>query len=295
MPFDLERNGLRQIWRFLAFALAMYLLGNYIEGPVLGFLAPHLGIDGDALSAPALILIELVSIVEVLLVTLLFALIEHRRVTDYGFNSAPAPSKSFWKGIWFGLLMVAFVGVAMVLAGGMRVSGFALRPSAAVYQSVLWAASMVLLGISEEYLFRGYALQSLWRSAGFWPAAIVTSGLFAAAHLNKPHENAIDITMIFIVGLILCLSVRRTGHLWWAVGWHAAFDFGQLFVIGTQNGGQVPVGRLLNSTFPGPAWINGGYLGTEASFFMYPAVVAMLVYVLWCLGSSTRPTTDAKL
>lgn len=293
MPFDLERTGWRQIWRFLVFALAMYFIG-YVEGPVIGFLANHLHVNADALSAPALILIELVSLAEVLLITAAFAFLEHRRVIDYGLNPTPGLLKLFWKGTWFGLLMVAFVGIAMVLAGGMRIAGLALSPSAAVYQTLLWAIAMILVGLSEEYYFRGYALQSLWRAAGFWPAAIVTSCLFAAAHLNKPHENAIDITMIFVVGIILCLTVRRTGNLWWAIGWHAAFDFGQLFVIGTQNGGQVPVGRLLNSSFPGPAWINGGYLGTEASFFMYPAVAAMFIYVCWYLSSSTPPTADAK-
>ncbi|MGC2405591.1 MAG: hypothetical protein WA431_04225 [Candidatus Cybelea sp.] len=42
----------------------------------------------------------------------------------------------------------------------------------------------------------------------------------------------------------------------------------QLFVIGTRNGGQVPAAHLLNVSFPGPAWVNGGSLGTEASFLM---------------------------
>jgi membrane protease YdiL (CAAX protease family) len=284
MALTLERSGPRQIWRFVVFVAAAILMGRFVEGAVVEFVARHLGIDPDALSAPALIVDEVVSLAEVFVLTGLFALLERRRVNDYGLNLSPAPGKFFVKGTWFGVAMVAFVGVAMVLAGGMRVDGLALSPSAAVVQTLLWAIAMVLLGISEEYSFRGYALQSLWRSVGFWPAAVVTSGLFAAAHLGKPQENAIDITMIFVVGVILCVSVRQTGHLWWAVGWHAAFDFGQLYVIGTQNGGQVPVGRLLNSSFPGPAWINGGQLGTEASFFMYPAVAAMVVYVWWYLG-----------
>jgi putative glutamine amidotransferase len=94
---------------------------------------------------------------------------------------------------------------------------------------------MLIVGLTEEYLFRGYALQSLWRGAGFWPAALITTAIFAGDHLEKPHENAIDIAMIFALGLILCISVRVTGSLWWAVGWHAAFDFGQFFIIGTPN------------------------------------------------------------
>jgi hypothetical protein len=75
------------------------------------------------------------------------------------------------------------------------------------------------------------------------------------------------------------MSVRVTGSLWWAVGWHAAFDFGQLFIIGTRNGGQVPQGRLLDATFPGPAWITGGELGSEASYFMIPPTIATFFYV----------------
>jgi membrane protease YdiL (CAAX protease family) len=148
---------------------------------------------------------------------------------------------------------------------------------------LLWLGANILVGIGEEYTFRGYALRSLWRGGGFWPAALITSALFAGDHLEKPGENAMDIGMIFFGGLILCLSVRQTGSLWWAVGWHAAFDFGQLFLIGTRNGGYMPLGHLFEVTFPGPAWLNGGELGTEASIFMVQAAIATFIYVIWFL------------
>jgi membrane protease YdiL (CAAX protease family) len=142
---------------------------------------------------------------------------------------------------------------------------------------------MLFVGVMEEYLFRGYALRSLWRGAGFWPAALITTAIFADDHVSKPHENAIDIGMIFVLGVLLCVSVRVTGSLWWAVGWHAAFDFGQLFIVGTPNGGQLPVGRLFDATFPGPAWITGGELGTEASYFMILAAILNFLYVWFFL------------
>ena len=85
--------------------------------------------------------------------------------------------------------------------------------------------------------------------------------------------------MIFLLGLIFCLSVRQTGSLWWAVGWHAAFDFGQLFLIGTRNGGQTPMDHLFQVTLPVPAWLNGRELGTEAGIFMVPAAIATVMYV----------------
>jgi len=43
------------------------------------------------------------------------------------------------------------------------------------------------------------------------------------------------------------------------------------------------VGRLFNVTFPGPAWLNGGELGAEASVFMVPAAIATFIYVIWFL------------
>jgi membrane protease YdiL (CAAX protease family) len=167
----------------------------------------------------------------------------------------------------------------------MVLHGLALRGTDLARLTLLWFIANILIGLAEEYTFRGYALQSLWRGAGFWPAALITTAIFAGDHLEKPGENAIDIGMIFFLGLVLCLSIRKTGSLWWAVGWHAGFDFGQLFLIGTRNGGQTPVGRLFNVTFPGPAWLNGGELGTEASIFMVPAAIATLIYVIWFLRS----------
>jgi hypothetical protein len=41
----------------------------------------------------------------------------------------------------------------------------------------------------------------------------------------------------------------------------------------------IPVGRLLDVRFNGPAWLTGGVLGTEASFLMYPAIAALWLYV----------------
>jgi hypothetical protein len=77
------------------------------------------------------------------------------------------------------------------------------------------------------------------------------------------------------------LSVRRTGTLWFAIGFHVAFDFMQLFVIGTRNGSLTPVGSLFVSHFPGPSWINGGALGTEASALVYPVTLLMYAYLMW--------------
>ena len=85
----------------------------------------------------------------------------------------------------------------MLVTGGMRIHGIALRGTDLISSLLLWLVAMLFVGLTEEFFFRGYALQSLWRGVGFWPAAPITTAIFAGDHLEKPHENAIDIGMIF--------------------------------------------------------------------------------------------------
>ena len=276
---------MRAGWKFLLFALGIELGALIVEEPLAQVLARYFAINLRELSAPALLIREFVFCLSVFLVTGIAALAERRRIDSYGLSIEQAFGKFFWKGMLAGLLVVLFVACAMISSGAMVLHGLALHGSDLARLTLLWFVANILIGLNEEYTFRGYGLQSLWRGAGFWPATLITTAIFAGDHLEKPGENAIDLGMIFFLGLILCLSVRKTGSLWWAVGWHAGFDFGQLFLIGTRNGGQTPVGRLFNVTFPGPAWLNGGELGTEASIFMVPAAIAPLIYVIRFLRS----------
>jgi len=264
-------DGLRHGWRFLIFAAVIFLLAQFLEQPTIAFFAAKLHVDPRALSPRAIILSGAFDLILILIVSGVAARLEQRRIDSYGLPIKEAFGGFFWNGAIAGLAAIAFVAAGMLGTSGMRLHGIALPLS--------WLIAMLFVGVTEEYVFRGYALQSLWRGAGFWPAALITTALFAGAHLPKPHENAIDIGMIFALGVVLCVSVRVTGSLWWAVGWHAAFDFGQLFIIGTPNGGRVPQDRLFDARFAGPAWITGGELGTEASYFMIPVVLGTFIYI----------------
>ena len=125
----------------------------------------------------------------------------------------------------------------------------------------------------------GYMEQTGWkRELGFWPAAILLSALFGAAHLSKPHETFLDIANIALLGLFWSFTVRRSGSVWFAVGFHAMSDFADLVLYAapnTGNGGQPLPGHLLNVTYRGPEWLTGGACGMEASVFSLLIVVAM--------------------
>jgi uncharacterized protein len=273
------RNGIRAGWRFLAYVAIFMGLEQLLDVAVAPWVVKLLHLNENALDAPGLIVGEIFEGIVVLVATGIMAFCERKRIDAYGLPVSLAFGKRFWEGVGIGVVSAGVVAIAMMATGSMVVHGVALHGSALLVQPLLWGFGMLLVGVNEEYMFRGYPLQALNRGMGFWPAAIALSLLFGAAHLNKPDENAIDITNIVLLGILLCLTLQRTGTLWLAAGFHFSFDFMQFFVIGTRNGGAQPVGRLLDVSFPGPAWANGGPLGTEASYFMLPVILLLFIYI----------------
>jgi len=52
---------------------------------------------------------------------------------------------------------------------------------------------------------------------------------FGGIHFWNPGENWIGLSGAALIGLFFCLTLRRTGNLWFAVGFHAAWDWGESF------------------------------------------------------------------
>lgn len=272
---------LRFLWR----AALFYGVSNYVLFPIsdrlFDRLAPALHIT-PGLNAASIALEDSLSFLVVLVCTGAFALYEHCRVDSYGLPVNRALSSQTFEGAAAGVIMAGLVALGMIALGGMQIHGLATTGRALALSAIAWLGANILIGVTEEFWFRSYFQQTLWKSMGFWPASIVIALIFASEHyFFKQGENVWDVITLISLSLLMSYSILRTGMLWFAVGFHAAFDYMQLFVIGTPNGSQIPAGRLLNVTFNGPAWLTGGVLGTEASFLMYPVIALLWLYVWW--------------
>src|SRR3974377_2389718 len=72
--------------------------------------------------------------------------------------------------------------------------------------------------------------------------------------------------MAAFIGLFFCLTLRRTGTLWFAVGFHAAWDWGETFFYSVPDSGiSYPRQQLLASSLHGSPWLTGGSVGPEGS------------------------------
>jgi uncharacterized protein len=274
-----EDGKLRPFWRAAIFYALTFWALPWLARPLLTALFIRIDLP-PGLTPQLVAFVEAQYFLIALIPTAFFAWYEHRRIGDYGLPPAKALNAPTWEGIVAGAIVPGAVALGMLALGGMQIHGWAAPPSALALSMLAWALANVCVGIAEEFWFRGYFLQSLWRSIGFWPAALTVSAAFAALHyFAKPGENIWDVITLVWFSLLLCYSVKRTGTLWFAAGFHGAFDFMQLAVVGTPNGGQIPVGRLLDTSFSGPAWLTGGALGTEASLLIYPMLTLASLYV----------------
>ena len=276
-----EGKRLRPIWRAVLFVVASIVIQTPFLDWSFARVAQWLNVPQTFSPAP-LALAEFENFLTALIITGAFALYERRRVDSYGLPIARAFSRPALEGAIAGVLMAGAVAVGMILLGGMHIRGLALAGGALVGFALAWLGTNICVGIAEEFWFRSYFQQTLWKAIGFWPSAIVIALISAAIHyFFKQGENIWDVITLVSLSMLLSYSMLRTGTLWFAVGFHIAFDYMQLFVIGTPNGNNIPVGRLLNVRFTGPAWLTGGVLGTEASLLMYPAIALLWLYVWW--------------
>lgn len=221
---------------------------------------------------------DLFTLLPILASTLIMARIERRRLSEYGIPVRHALGRHFWWGNAWGFGAVSLLLGLIALGGGYKVSGLALAGKTLLGYLVLWLLASAMIGFSEEIVFRGYLLRTLASGIGFWPAAALLSIGFGALHyFLKPYERWEDFASTGLLGLFVCLALRRTGSLAFSIGFHLAFDFGAIFVYSGRNAGEFAVGRLLETSWPGPQWLTGGPLGPEASRLVF-VVIALLFF-----------------
>ena len=202
----------------------------------------------------------------VVFITWVMSRIERRRMGVYGLPLERSAWSNFFAGcVFWGFLPLTLLLLVMRAMGVFFLDGVALRGSDIAYFALLWGLLFLVVGLLEEYLFRGYPLYTLADGIGFWPAAVVLALLFGAVHMGNGGETHIGIIDVFIFAMFATVTLRLTGNLWLAVGAHAGWDWGQSFFYGVNDSGAPAVGHLLNSHVQGPEWLSGGSVGPEGS------------------------------
>jgi membrane protease YdiL (CAAX protease family) len=262
------RDGLRAGWRFAIFFLLAALLtkGMFWALSRAGYQ------EAEGWTALGFIVEGAISSTAAIAVAAALARWERRRLADYGLALGRGLAL-FGEGVAWGLAGSVVIVVLIWALGGVRFHGLAFHGRELVASALVWWVAMMLLGLTEEFIYRGYSLVTLARGMGFWPAAVLLSAIFGAVHyFLKPMETWIDGVSVGLYGLFWCLTFQRTGSLWFAIGFHAMSDYADMVIFAEPNSGNkgLPVtGHLLDMSFTGPDWLTGGPCGTEASVLVF--------------------------
>lgn len=235
------------------------------------------------------IFVECMNILLFVLPAAFMARMEKRSFADYGLGWRNEGVKRFAEGTIWGFAGLSCLLLLMHASGVFSYGRFEGLSAQTLYYALLWGICFVLVGFAEEFGFRGYIQYTLTSGIRFWPAALATSGLFLLAHTGNQGETPVGLGAVFMAGFLLVVALRRTGALWFSIGIHLGWDWGQSFFYGVPDSGVVTRGHLFEGQAHGTAWLSGGATGPEGSLFALLVELAFVPLILWRFRTAKYP------
>ncbi|HTZ48530.1 MAG TPA: CPBP family intramembrane glutamic endopeptidase [Verrucomicrobiae bacterium] len=292
-------DGLRAGWSLLIFLVILGLLLGGVtsiaqrmhvlpaKGQSVGEIAPSFGLYAEGL--PFLM---------VFVATWIMSKIEKRPNGVYGLGG-PRVLGNFLGGLAWGVTCLSLLVFTLWKSGLLVVDRRLLFGAGAWRYGIIWLFAFLMVGLLEEYMTRGYLLFTLSRglagvyswmiksphnkAAGFWTAAILLSTLFGLGHRQNAGESPIGLFAAGLAGLVFCLSLWRTGSLWWAIGFHTSWDWAQSYLYGVADSGVMVQHHLLATHPLGKALMSGGATGPEGSVFVLMVLALVVGIVMFTL------------
>lgn len=191
-------------------------------------------------------------------------------------------TKTFWFGYQNNNFKWAIIGLGFgFAANGLGVLVAVLNKNISLvfasenFLLILLASAAVLIqSFTEEMMFRGFLFQAIAKAHKPWLGIILPALIFSAAHFFNPGISTFGKINIFLIGAVFGLGAYYFKSFWWAVTFHAAWNFTQNFIFGLPNSGvfsQISVFKLKNST---------DSLFYSTSFGIEQSVTALAVEIL---------------
>lgn len=277
--YDPNSNLLRSGWRVLAFLVMAFGLSLGILIVLTLFVPPELLAEKPSGNYLAY-LIERLALTPALIAAGVWALRVFDHLPSHTLGISP-------EGKWLRQLLLGYtagIGMIGLVMAVLWASGTAvIRLQSVERESLLLlgggALFMLLVGLVEELLFRGYIFQTLLRGIGPLLTLFLTSILFAIFHLANPNWTPLGLTNIFLFGMFFGLLYLRSGSLWLPVGLHAGWNFAQVLFHMPVSGNVVPFPTPFITTFSGSHLIAGGAFGPEGSVVVSALALAAIALV----------------
>ena len=299
---------LRAPWRLLVVGVAFLIVTG---GVTVAALVAGLEVDPTRASGPgvaaALGVLVANGVAATLLLLAAARYLDRRVLADVGWRLDARAAVDAAAGLAVGAGLVGGAYAVGVAAG---VYDPTVDPAAPPgYPFAAWlgvlAAAMVVVGVYEELLLRGYVLTNLAEGAtafvgarGAVAVAVAGSSVaFALLHGLNPAASRLSLATIALAGVMLGLGYVGTGSLSFPVGIHVAWNLAQVLVGLPVSGLDVPV-RVVRTSVAGDTVVHGGAFGPEGGLLglgMTAVGCAVAAAYGWYRGGPIEPIAAPAL
>ncbi len=227
-----------------------------------------------------------------ILVSVLYCkLLERRSLRSMGFTKQHC-IRDYLTGFVLAIAMMGSAVLIATLGGGLQFEGFTFKGS--VGMLLLFIGGWMIQGLSEEIVFRSYLLVSLGAKHNRWVAILVSSLLFAAAHLGNQGVTVLSVVNLTLYGAFAAIYFLRTDSVWGIAALHSFWNCAQGNLFGQKVSGIVLDTSLFTfSQKEGYDWLHGGSFGPEGGVAI-TLVLLIGITVLLLLPQRKTATLPAE-
>jgi uncharacterized protein len=281
---------IQQGWLRAVIFCATYILANYLIGLLAGFVAAAEFMRKGKLTVNmgTLIILSLavVAITGITLSIVFRRFIDGKPIVSLGLDRHLHRNDS-WAGLLLGIMLLGIGSLVLYFTGNLR--WVDARFNGAEFFLILML--VLLLAVSEEFVFRGYLLNNLMESFNKWTALMASAFLFTVAHSFNPHLGPVALINLFLGGLLLGINFIYTKTLWFAIGFHFGWNFIMGYVLGFAVSG-LSWQTMLQQELKGNPIMTGDSFGFEGSIVATGVLMAGtgLLYYAYERKSKNLPT-----
>ncbi len=210
---------------------------------------------------------------------------EARHITSMGVRKAKA-GVHYLQGLGIGFVMMSVIALLSVVFG---ISDISPCKSVNYGTIALLFGGFLIQGMSEEFIFRGYLMNTLGGKHNPWIAVTVSAAAFSLAHIMNPGFNLFVFFNLSLFGVFAGLYMIAFDDIWGASAIHSIWNFTQGSLYGISVSGTGETESIFRTVAVSDnKFLSGGDFGIEGSIIT-TIVLVIGSGILLCIINRRKP------
>lgn len=203
--------------------------------------------------------------------------VEARHLSSMGMSRKKA-GIHYLQGLAIGFVMISAAALLSALFG---ITEITRCKSVDMGVIGLMLGGFVIQGMSEEFIFRGYLMNTLGGRHNPWLAVIISSAAFSLAHIANPGFNLFIFFNLALFGVFAALYMIAFDDIWGACAIHSIWNFTQGSFYGISVSGTGETESIFRTVAASEAkLLTGGDFGIEGSIITTFVLIVSSILVL---------------